>query len=189
MAENIFLVGFSGSGKSAIGQALARRLGRPFIDTDRELIARFGMAIGEVFTRLGEPAFRDAESEAVAAAGRCDRAVVSLGGGAIVRPENLAAARGSGVLVRLVASPETIYRRLTDATDGEERPMLRGDDPRRRIEALLREREPIYAQADIQIATDQRSIDEVVGAIVDALARARSERLAGRPIDAGSQTR
>jgi shikimate kinase/3-dehydroquinate synthase len=159
---NVVLVGFMGAGKSRVGQALADRLGRPFVDTDDRLVARFGTSIGDYFRRHGEPAFRDAESEAVAEACRASGQVVSLGGGAIVRPSNLAAARAGNLLVYLKASPEAIWRRLSASPDAAERPMLAGDDPRGRIAALLGEREPIYAQADITVDTEARSVEQVV---------------------------
>ena len=167
MSGNVVLVGFMGAGKSRVGRALADRLGRPFVDTDERLVARFGMSIGDYFRQRGEAAFRAAESEAVAAACRAPDQVVSLGGGAIVRPANLTAARDGNLLVYLKASPETIWRRLTAEPGAEERPMLAGDDPRGRVAGLLREREPLYSQADVTIVTDDRSIDQ----LVDELAR------------------
>jgi shikimate kinase len=81
---NVVLVGFMGAGKSRVGQALAVRLGRPFVDTDERLVARFGVSIGEYFRQHGEAVFRDAEGEAVAEACRGRSQVVSLGGGAVV---------------------------------------------------------------------------------------------------------
>jgi shikimate kinase / 3-dehydroquinate synthase len=164
---NVVLVGFMGAGKSRVGRALADRLGRPFVDTDERLVARFGTSIGDYFRARGEAAFREAESDAVAQACRDRDQVVSLGGGAIARPDNLAAARDGNLLVYLKASPETIWRRLTASPGADERPMLAGDDPRARIAGLLSEREPLYAQADLTIETDVRTVEQ----IVDELAR------------------
>jgi shikimate kinase len=162
---NVVLVGFSGTGKSHVGRELARRLGRPFVDTDQRLVERFGTAIGEVFRQRGEAAFRAAEAHEVAAACGGRDAVVSLGGGAIVADESFRIAREGNLVVRLSASLDTIYARLTSAPGAEERPMLSGADPRGRMAALLASREARYAEADAMVETDGRSVGEVVDEI------------------------
>jgi 3-dehydroquinate synthase len=154
------------TGKSRVGRALAARLGRPFVDTDELLVARFGMPIGDYFRQAGEPAFRDAESEVLQAACAGRQQIISLGGGAIVRPENLAAAKRGNLLVRLAASPETIYARLMAEPGAAERPMLAGADPKARIAQLLADRAPIYSQAHATVVTDGKSVDELVEEIV-----------------------
>ncbi|HEY3078416.1 MAG TPA: shikimate kinase [Chloroflexota bacterium] len=162
MPRNVVLVGFSGTGKSQVGLALARRLDRPFVDTDEALVGRFGMAIGEVFRRYGEAAFREAEADEVARVCAGTGAVISLGGGAIVRDASLGLAREGNLVVRLAASPETILRRLTEARGAEERPMLSGERPLERITALLAEREARFSAADATIDTEGRTIEQVV---------------------------
>jgi shikimate kinase len=169
---NVVLVGFSGTGKSHVGRELARRLGRPFVDTDERLVERFGMPIADVFRERGEASFRAAEAEEVAAACGGHDAVVALGGGAIVADDSFRVAREGNLIVRLSASLDTIYARLTSAPGAEERPMLAGEEPRRRIAALLANREQRYAEADATVATDGRS----VGQVVDEVAR-----IAGAP--------
>ena len=144
--------------------------GRPFVDTDE----RAGRPLRDLDRRVLPPARRGGvprgrEPTAVAEACRGRDQVVSLGGGAIVRPANLAAARDGNLLVYLKASPETIWQRLTASPGAEERPMLAGDDPKARIAGLLAEREPIYAQADLTVETDARTVDQVV----DEIARQR----------------
>lgn len=165
------LVGFSGTGKSHAGRELARRLGRPFVDTDQRLVERFGMPIGEVFRERGEAAFRAAEAEEVATACGGRDAVISLGGGAIVSDDNFRAAREGNLVVRLAASLDTIYARLTSAPGAEERPMLSGEDPRGRMAALLASREPRYAEADATVETEGRTVEQVVDEI-ERIARA-----------------
>ena len=164
------LVGFSGTGKSHVGRELARRLGRPFVDTDQRLVERFGMPIGEVFRQRGEAAFRAAEADEVATACGGRDAVVALGGGAIVADDSFRAAREGNLVVRLTASLDTIYERLTSAPRAEERPMLAGDDARGRMAALLASREARYAEADATVDTDGRTVDQVVDQV---------ERIAG----------
>jgi shikimate kinase len=160
--RNVVLVGFSGTGKSQVGLALAGRLACSFFDTDDALVRRFGMPIGEVFRRHGEAAFREAEAEEVARACAGSGAVISLGGGAIVRDATFRAVRDGNLVVRLTASPETIFRRLTEARGAEERPMLAGERPLERIAALLAEREARYAEADRTVDTEGRSVEQVV---------------------------
>jgi len=168
--DNIVLIGFSGTGKSSVGQLLAHRLGWSFVDTDALIVARFGKAIGVVFRDEGEHAFRAAEREIVAAA--CDgcRQVISLGGGAPVAPDSRARLRDRNLIVRLDASPETILRRLTASPGAEERPMLAGADPLGRIGALLRARSDAYATADVAIDTEHGTPEEVVDAILEKIA-------------------
>jgi shikimate kinase/3-dehydroquinate synthase len=162
MAGNVVLVGFMAAGKSRVGRVLAERLGRPFVDADDVLVRRFGMPIGDFFKTHGETAFRDAESEVVGELCRGDDAVVSLGGGAIVRPRNLTAARDGNTLVYLAASPDTIWQRLTAEPGAQERPMLAGANPRERIAQLLSERVPIYTQAHATVHTDGLTVEQVV---------------------------
>lgn len=165
------LVGFSGTGKSRVGRELAERLGRPFVDTDERLVERFGMPIGEVFRQRGEAAFRTAEAEEVAAACRGRDTVVALGGGAIVDDASFGAVRQGNLVVRLAASLDTVWERLTSAPGAEERPMLAGEDPRGRIAALMASREARYAEADATVVTDGCPASEVVDE-VERIARA-----------------
>ena len=169
MPNNVILIGFSGTGKSAVGRALAARLGWPLVDTDARLVERFGCSIGDYFREHGEPAFRTAEGEEVARACAGERQVIALGGGAPVRPENWAAIERDNLVVRLSASLDTIWRRLNEMPGAEERPMLSGEDPRGRMARLLADREPVYARARVAVATDQATVGEVVDAILGHL--------------------
>lgn len=168
----IFLTGFMATGKSRIGRALAARLGRPFYDTDEMVEAGAGRAIPQIFAADGEEVFRRLEAECVRqAASRAD-AVVALGGGAIARPENRDAIRHvGGLLVCVEADAETILERVWRRDD---RPLLAGltrAQKRDRIKALLAERAPEYARADITVRTSQTSTVE--GVVNDLLARLR----------------
>lgn len=155
---NIVLIGFMGCGKSAVGRALAKRLGAWHVDTDQELERREGMTIPDIFAKKGEDYFRRAETQVVRwLAGEVHRRriVVSTGGGLPMRPENAAAIKKIGPVVWLRAAPETIARRVGPRL--AQRPLVaeHGDNLIGRIEELLAEREPVYRQvADRVVETD-----------------------------------
>lgn len=168
MGETIWLVGMMGAGKSAVGRALARRLGREFVDTDAEVEKQAGASVAEIFQVEGEEGFRARERAALeAVAGR--PAVVALGGGAIAQPgapERLAA---SGSVVYLQARPETLLARVADA---ETRPLLRGLDAAARLERirrLLEAREDAYRTAGVIVETDALDVESVADALAARL--------------------
>jgi shikimate kinase len=167
----IVLMGFMGTGKSEVGRRLAQRLGRAFVDTDQLVEERAGKRVAAIFADDGEPAFRMLERAAVADAAARGGAVIAVGGGAVLDPENVRHLRAAGVLVYLRARPEVVLRRIGDTTH---RPLLR-DDPKGTIDRLLAERGPVYAAAaDVTVDTSEHTADEVVREIQQALAR--SER-------------
>jgi shikimate kinase len=173
--STIWLTGMMGAGKSAVGRALAERLGLPFADSDAEVEARVGCSVREIFAREGEPAFRRHERDVLAAwAGR--PAVVALGGGAIAQPGAVARLRAAGRVVYLRASPETLAARVGG---GEGRPLLAGLDAAGRVErlrALLAEREIHYGRADVVVDTDGLDVAAAAAAVQAALdGAARSE--------------
>jgi shikimate kinase len=164
---NIVLVGFMGTGKSAVGRSLARRLRRRFVDTDQWIRCEAGMTIPEIFERFGEQAFRDLETEAARAVSHLRRAVVSTGGGMLGRDENVELLRAGGVLINLQARPEVILERTAP---WEGRPMLKtAPDPRQAVEQLLAARAPRYALADWTLDTSDMQIEEVVDQICEKL--------------------
>lgn len=167
----IVLMGFMGTGKSEVGRRLAQRLGRAFLDTDQLVEERAGKRVAAIFADEGEATFRRLEREAVADAANRGSAVIAVGGGAILDPENVRTLREAGVLVYLTARPEVILRRVGDATS---RPLLR-DDPQSAVARLLAERGPVYAAAaDVTVDTSEHPADQVVRDIQQALTR--SER-------------
>jgi len=161
--KNIVLIGFMGTGKSEIGKGLAERLGYGFIDTDEIIEKKEGISISEIFERYGEPYFRDIESEVIKDVSRMDRVVISTGGGAVIRKENRENLKRKGIMVCLTASPEVIYQRTRGY---DNRPLLKIDDPYKRIKDLLKEREPYYSEADITIDTSEIGTSEVVDKIL-----------------------
>jgi shikimate kinase len=160
---NLVLVGFMGTGKSAVGRQLARRLHREFLDTDQWVRVEAGMSIPEIFSRYGETAFRDLETAAARHVAASSGLVVSTGGGMLGRDENVELLRSNGVLICLQATPEVLLER-TKPWEG--RPMLKtAADPRQAIEKLLDERRPRYSLADWTLDTSDMEIRQVVNMI------------------------
>ena len=164
--KNIVLVGFMGTGKTSVGKALAKKLGRPVIDIDRIIEEKEKRKISDIFEKDGEPRFREIEKEAIRAQAATEGAVITTGGGAVIDPENIKALRKNGTLVALLASPESIFERVRNA---KHRPLLNGKDMLTEIKRLLAIREPYYRQSDLQFETDGRTSDEVADMILQAL--------------------
>ena len=185
---NVYLIGFSGSGKSAIGRRLARRMRRQHVDMDDEIVARTGSPIPEIFRKEGEPGFREMEKELLEEISGRKRLIVSTGGGVPLDPGNRAAMAKSGVIVCLEAKPDFLYgrlkRHLGDESKGQVRPLLEGDDPKKRIEALKEYRQRFYATADWTVHTDDLTTEEVVTEVIRGVRY--GQRRFGRRKDAGS---
>lgn len=158
---NIVLIGYRGTGKSTVGRLLAARLGRTLVSTDAEIVARAKRAIPEIVAQEGWDYFRDLESDICGELASRDQLVIDTGGGAILRPQNVEALKKRGTLFWLTASVETIATRI--GSDNQ-RPSLTGtksfvDE----VADVLRERTPKYqAAADHVVATDDRSVDQLV---------------------------
>ncbi|MGB3406922.1 MAG: shikimate kinase [Jannaschia sp.] len=151
LTRPVVLVGMMGSGKTAIGTALADRLGVPFRDSDEAIIAASRMSIPEIFDRDGEAFFRARESEVLRRLLALGPGILSTGGGAFLRPENREAIARGGVSVWLRASEPLLWQRVRHKTT---RPLLRTEDPRRTLGELLAAREPAYAQASLVVDAD-----------------------------------
>lgn len=167
----IWLTGFMGTGKSTAGPELARLLARPFLDTDRIVEEQCGCTVAELFALAGETAFRRRERTAIAQAAATPGAVVALGGGALLDPDNRRIVQATGPVLCLTARPETIVNRLGPEALAA-RPLLAGPDPAATIARMLSEREPVYRAADGCVATDQLE----PAAVAAALARLLEER-------------
>jgi shikimate kinase len=162
---NIVLIGYRGTGKSTVGRQLAARLGRVLVSTDAEIVKRAQRTIPEIVAQQGWEYFRDLESEICREVASRDQLVIDTGGGAILRAQNVEALKKNGTLFWLEASVGTITKRIGRDT---QRPSLTGtksfvDE----IQDVLRERTPTYqAAADHVITTDNRSINQLVEAIL-----------------------
>lgn len=162
-ADNIILIGFMGSGKSAVGRKLARDMNYRFADTDQIIEETEGMKIKDIFEKHGEEHFRDLETKLLKSLlEKTRRTVLSTGGGMPVREENAGLLRSMGKVFYLKTSKETIIGRLHG---DESRPLLKGNLDEK-AERLLKSREPIYERAaDITINTDGKTIDEIINEI------------------------
>lgn len=169
--KRVFLLGLSGTGKSSVAPLVARRLGFESIDTDEMVERLFDSPVPTIFSRFGESVFRAAERECVAEAARRDRVVVATGGGVVLDDANRAAMRPSSVIVHLSGSLETIGERLakSEANPYALRPLLAGGDPVGRLGELWSARRLRYAQADVEIDTTGKSLDEVAAEIEQAV--------------------
>ncbi|MFN3740058.1 MAG: shikimate kinase [Thermodesulfovibrionales bacterium] len=161
--KNIVLTGFMGTGKTEVGRLLAMRLGYKFIDADSVIEEEQKMPITEIFKKFGEPYFRDIESNVIKRLSDMEGVVISTGGGAVLREENMNNLRKKGVIICLMASPKTIFERTKNDTS---RPLLQVNDPLQRIKELLNMRRPYYEKADIMIDTDRKTPEEVAEEII-----------------------
>ncbi len=169
---NLIITGFSGTGKSLVAKEVALRLNWDFLDTDDEIVKQAGKPIAEIFRQDGEGRFRELEREMIRKACQQRHTVISIGGGAIVDPQNYELLAKTGLIVCLEAKPETIYERLfreAACNPGTEiRPLLAVDNPLERIRQLKATRQSYYAKADWTIHTDGLSISEVAEEVIRA---------------------
>ncbi len=173
---SIFLVGMMGCGKTTVGRRLATRLGLVFIDVDREVELRCGVAITTIFDLEGEAGFRRRESTLIDELTQRPSVVLATGGGAVLAADNRAWLRGRGTVVYLKASASDLWQRLRH---DRQRPLLQTADPRQRIGELVAQRDPLYAEvAHHVVRTGRQPADKVVDAIIGAL-----DAGVGRPAD------
>jgi shikimate kinase len=168
---NLFLIGLRGTGKTSVGRVLAQRLGWPCFDADEEVEARAGKSIAAIFADDGEPAFRDVEADVVADLAARGSAVIALGGGAVMRPENRAAIAQSGQVAWLTARPETLWSRIqADRATAARRPDLTPSGGITEIIATLDARQDIYRQcAHLEIDTEGKTPHEIADSILKQL--------------------
>ena len=161
---NLVLLGFMGTGKSAVGRRVAALAGASFFEMDAELEQRAGKPISRIFSEDGEPAFRAMEARLAEEWGRKEGAVISCGGGVALRGENLRALGANGLLVCLTARPEVLLERTARS---KKRPLLAGEDPEKKIRDLLAARAPAYAKIPVQVDTSDASLDELAAHLLD----------------------
>jgi shikimate kinase len=169
---NVVLTGFMGAGKTTTGKRLAKLLGLPFFDTDTELEARHG-PISHIFGAQGELAFRRLESEVVAQITTRGPAVIAVGGGAILDPDNRTLLRHSSYIVHLAISARSAHRRVSRR---RHRPLLGEAATLEMVSALLEAREKAYADCDLSIRVDRRSASEAA----QIIARWYGDKLSAR---------
>ncbi len=166
---HLFLIGYRGSGKTTLARALSPRLHRPWVDTD-VLIEQFaGKTIRQIFAEDGEGYFRDLESKIIEQVAAGVDQIISLGGGAILRPENRACLRRTGYTIWLTAPPEMLLARIEyDPSTGERRPNLTSLPPLDEIRTVLAARQSFYEEsADWIVDTSSCSLDELTQGVDD----------------------
>lgn len=161
---HLILVGLPGSGKTTVGQAVAAKLGRSFLDLDQEIERREGRSIGQIFGEKGEAYFRKKERELTEELTFVGNMIIAPGGGWVADAENVALVRPPSQLVYLRVTPETALKRLGPMR--MMRPLLSRPDPLGELKRLLEARRLAYESADHVVSTElydlQRVIDKVV---------------------------
>jgi shikimate kinase len=175
LRKTVVLVGMMGAGKTAVGRTLAARLGVPFRDSDHEIELAANMTIAEIFARDGEPFFRSKESQVIARLLDGPPCVLSTGGGAFLSRANRAMISDGGVSVWLDAALDTLWNRVRHK---DTRPLLRTADPKATLRALYEARVPVYALADITVASEPgMSLEQMARRVTDRLAAQRPDVL------------
>lgn len=162
--RNIILIGLMGTGKSTVGKALSAKLGWSFVDSDARIEQREQMSISDMFAVKGEPAFREAETQALAEIMQTGGQVIATGGGAVLAEANRSLMKGSGLVVALSATAETIIARVSG---DESRPLVQGN-VRDRVLAIMEQRKHAYDFADVSIDTTDIPVDQIVERILQA---------------------
>ena len=175
--HNVYLIGFMGTGKSAVGRATSDRLGLRFVDMDDLIVARAGKPIPRIFAEDGEPAFRALERQVAQDLSGQHGLVVATGGGVILNPENMQNFYSSGLVICLSAHPNTILDRVEGDTN---RPLLSGSrcDKIEKMRGLLDKRLSLYDAVPHQIDTSNLTVSEVVEQLVDLYGEHCAERVA-----------
>ena len=167
MKENIFLIGFMGTGKTTVSRQLGSMLKFLEIDLDQEIELRKQMKISEIFESYGEEYFREIETNLVQEFENKSGYVVSCGGGAVLRQENVESMKKNGTIVLLAATPETVYERVRY---GNNRPILNGNMNVEYITELMERRDSFYrAAADITVVTDGRDPEDIAKEIKETI--------------------
>jgi shikimate kinase len=165
LVDNVVLTGFMGTGKTTVGRLLAARLDYGFIDTDEVIEQRHG-PIPAIFDTVGEEGFRSLERDVACQLAKRTELVIATGGGMMLDERSRNALSATGTVLCLIADVDAILERV--GSDAVHRPLLQGDDPRGRVESLLRARADTYAQF-IQIDTMDHSPDEIATLIAEEL--------------------
>lgn len=169
LKEHIFLIGFMGCGKSTNARRLSKMTGAEQLEMDERIAANQGMSIADIFASYGEGYFRDLETDLLRSLKEMEPMVVSCGGGAVLREENVALMKACGKIVLLTAKPEEIYERVKNS---KERPVLNGNMNVEYITELMEKRRLNYENAaDVVVSTDMKNVREICEEILDRIKR------------------
>ena len=161
---HLILVGISGAGKSTVGHAVAERLGRVFMDLDREIERREAATVSELFAEKGEPFFRTKERELTEELSRMGNMVLAPGGGWITNADVVALLRPPGRIIYLKVKPETAIARI--GSERATRPLLMRPDPLGELKRMLLQREPMFSKADDIIDTERLTPQQVIDQVL-----------------------
>jgi len=162
--KNIVLTGFMGTGKTAVGKELSRLLSMKLVDVDEEIERSQNMKINDIFREFGEKHFRNIETDMIMKISKEKNIIISTGGGAVLREDNMDALRQNGLIFCLTANPDTVLKRTCDS---DERPLLKVENPRAKIEEMLSFRRPYYEKAGTVIDTEGKTPLEIAEEIVE----------------------
>ncbi len=178
--DQIWLIGFSGTGKSRLARPIAAALDWKPVDIDAMIEEQTGDTIPAIFRKGGEGAFRTVEAEIVERVAEMHNVVVATGGGAVLLESSREAMRRSGFIVALDARPETILYRIEESRGHiSDRPLLEGDDPLSKIIDLKAARQPLYADADFILQTDDLTPDQCTHQVLLAFRERQGQAVAG----------
>ena len=167
LVKTVVMVGMMGAGKTAVGRALAQRLGVAFLDSDAEIEVAANRSVPEIFERDGEAFFRSRETQIIERLLIEKRCILSTGGGAFLSEKNRTNISAQGISVWLNADLELLWSRVRSK---DTRPLLRTDDPRATLKNLYDQRVPIYSLADLTVGSaPEYSIEDMVDQVIDAL--------------------
>ena len=164
--RSLYLVGMMGSGKTSTGRPLAEGLGYGFVDADAVIEQAAGCTIPEIFEQDGESGFRAIETQVLNAISQRHSLVVATGGGVVTQSANWGLLH-SGIVIWLDVDREQLLKRLR--ADTTVRPLLQRPDPEAALDALLNERRPLYAEADLTVVIDEEPPDVVADGILQLL--------------------
>ena len=164
--RSLYLVGMMGSGKTSTGRPLAERLGYGFVDADAVIEQVAGCTISEIFERDGEEEFRSLETQVMRSISERHSLVVATGGGVVTRTENWGMMR-QGIVIWLDVERRQLLQRLQN--DSTQRPLLMTGDPAETLDEILKQRRPLYDEADLTVVIESESADVVADGIVQLL--------------------
>lgn len=167
LKKTVVMVGMMGAGKTAVGRALAAKIGVPFLDSDAEIVKAANMSIAEIFERDGEAFFRSKETQVIDRLLDEERGILSTGGGAFLAEGNRALISEKGVAVWLDADLDLLWQRVKHK---DTRPLLRTANPRQTLGEIFDARVPVYSKAELSVKADPNySIEDMADRVLEAL--------------------
>ena len=163
MKSNIILIGFMGTGKTAVGKRLATILNREFFDSDQEVETVTGMSICQLFNKYGEVRFRSEEKLAIQRLAQKENCIIATGGGIILDQANINLLQKKGIIICLSARPEIIFERVKRRNN---RPLLKKENLYESIVELMKDREELYKCADFYLDTSDLDFQQIIDKII-----------------------